>query len=302
MDTPTDIRAEAIRDLYKAYNSAFSNKKNGNITKFQVGFRKKHKSQSIVIPKTAIPRISNRKISIYPRKLSDIRISKDKCMNNIELKYDCRLQFEYNQWYLCIPICINKKQNTKYNASCALDPGERKIHTIYSEQAIYKIPLRKEILKKYQDKLDKLQSLRAKSWIKKKSWSKKSMRIYKRISNLVDDIHYAIINEITNNYNTIYLPKFESQELVKVVCNKNVRRNLLSLKHYKFQMRLKHVCESKYVKLKICKEDYTTKICTKCGFINNIRSKEIYECQNCKLVIDRDVNGGRNIYIKNECA
>ena len=40
--------------------------------------------------------------------------------------------------------------------------------------------------------------------------------------------------------------------------------------------------------MEICTEEYTSKTCGRCGELNDVKA----------LVIDRDVNGARNIYIK----
>ena len=48
----------------------------------------------------------------------------------------------------------------------------------------------------------------------------------------------------------------------------------------------------------ICTEEYTSKTCGQCGTIKNIGNKDIYCCNKCNLIIDRDVNGARNIAIK----
>jgi transposase len=49
----------------------------------------------------------------------------------------------------------------------------------------------------------------------------------------------------------------------------------------------------------ICTEEYTSKTCGRCGELNNVGKSEIYRCSKCLLVIDRDINGARNILIKN---
>ena len=64
-----------------------------------------------------------------------------------------------------------------------------------------------EIKKKYETKLRKLQSLRSKCTIRKRIWKRRSNKIYNRIENLVDDIHYGIINELVENYDKIYMLK-----------------------------------------------------------------------------------------------
>jgi len=47
-------------------------------------------------------------------------------------------------------------------------------------------------------------------------------------------------------------------------------------------------------------ESYTSKTCGRCGNINKeLGSSKSYKCSKCHLEIDRDVNGARNIYLKN---
>ena len=48
-ETPKDVRAGAMNDLYKAYNTCFSQLKTGLITNFNVGFRTKKKETSLEI-------------------------------------------------------------------------------------------------------------------------------------------------------------------------------------------------------------------------------------------------------------
>jgi hypothetical protein len=55
-ETPKDVRAGAVNDLVKAYNTSFSLLKNKKIKKFDVGFRRKKDCVfSLVIAKSAVP-------------------------------------------------------------------------------------------------------------------------------------------------------------------------------------------------------------------------------------------------------
>ena len=47
-------------------------------------------------------------------------------------------------------------------------------------------------------------------------------------------------------------------------------------------------------------EDYTSKTCGRCGDINkNLGGNKFFKCNACKLECGRDVNGARNILMKN---
>jgi putative transposase len=265
-----------------------------------LNFRSKKKESSIAIPHTAV-KVSDGKLSIYKSYLRDsIKISKDKCLSNIEINHTCRLKNDNGKWFLYIPIKVKLKETSPEKSSCALDPGTRKFQTIYSEEVVMKISIKKENLKKLQKKLDFLQSLRGRKQISKSHYHSKNLKIQDKVRNLVDDLHYQTISYLTSTFKNIFIPKFESQELIRINKFKKFRRDLLSLRHYTFRERL--IANSKLknnCKVHVCTEEYTTQTCGRCGVINLIGSSEVYNCKNCELVIDRDVNGARNILIKN---
>jgi transposase len=300
LETPKDIRAGAIRDLTKNYNTAFKLLKSGNIKHFKLNYCSKKKSTpSIEIPKTAI-KINDNSIFLYKRYIpTKIKISKrDIKKIKLDIKYDCRLQVKNNKWYLCIPISKKITLENKNNKVCALDPGVRTFQTIYSEENVLQIKIRKENIKRLRNQIDTFKSLRARKIIKSKRLKRKQRRVSDKINNLIDEMHHKTINYLTNTYKYIILPSFDSQEISRKVKNNSVNRDLLQLKHFLFKQRLQSKCLLKKCHLDICTEEYTSKTCGVCGSLNNVGSKDIYTCSKCKLVIDRDINGARNILIK----
>ena len=303
LETPKDIRAEAIRDLTKAYHVAMINLKNNNINKFDLKFRTKKKESSIAIPYTAISfKKNDKKLYIFKSYMKEpIKLSKDKSLKNIEINHTCRLKNDKGKWFLYIPIKTKLKEIKPTNQACSLDPGIRKFQTIYSEKETVKIIMNKDHIKKLQNKLDLFQSLRSKKLISKSHYQRKINKINHRFKNLIDDLHFQTITYLTNTFKTIFIPKFESQELVRVNKLKKCRRDLLSLQHYTFQQRLMDKSKLKNgCKVMICTEEYTSKTCSSCGIINDkLGSNELFICKSCNLQIDRDINGARNIFIKN---
>lgn len=299
LETPKDVRAEAINDMVKAYKTAMSNLKNNNINKFNLQYRTKKKESSITIPHSAI-KIQNKNIFIYKTYTkTGIKLSNDKALKNIEIKHDCRLKNENGKLFLYIPIKAKLNTQIAPNEMCALDPGTRKFQTIYSEENTIKIEIRKEKIKKLQEKLDLFQSLRSRNLIKKSHYNKRRNKIQTKFKNLVDELHYQTISYLTNTFKTIFIPEFESQELIKINKSKKFRRDLLSLRHYIFKERLKTKSKLKEgCCVIVCTEEYTSKTCGRCGCIVNIGSNEIFNCNNCNLIVDRDINGSRNILIK----
>jgi putative transposase len=79
---------------------------------------------------------------------------------------------------------------------------------------------------------------------------------------------------------------------------KCVNRNLLQLKHYLYRQRLKSKCLIEKCTIDVCTEEYTSQTCGNCGYLTKVEKKDVYCCDRCNLIIDRDVNGARNIAIK----
>jgi len=334
-ETPKDIRAGAVSDVVNNYKTSFSLLKNRQISGFNMRFQsKKIKEPSIEIPlsavKATIEKVKRTKeeIEIVQAKIAEnkkaseiktkvkitkkdggifiykdimktkIKISKRQLKKDIIIENDCRLQLKNNQWFLVAPINVKEENIEQKKEYCALDPGSRSFQTIYSETSVEQIKINKEIIKKLQVKLDHFKSLRDKKLIQKQSFKNRERRIYIKINNLMDELHHKTINYITKEYKSVIIPSFESQDMVKNSNNRYLNRSLLQLKHYQFQQRLKSKCEIRGCRMEICTEEYTSKTCGRCGELNDVKALDVYSCNKCKLVIDRDVNGARNIYIK----
>ena len=301
LETPKDVRAESIRDLTKAFSTAIKNLQCGNISKFTMRYRKKKSFPTIVIPKSTLSMKKN-KLYLYKTYLgSNIRTSKDKTLHNIVFDYDCRLQYKYGEWYLIVPTkvsIVEEKQDKTGIAS--LDPGVHTFQTIYSDTHVVKIQQNTELLNQLHSKLDLFQSLRAKKAISRSHYTRRIRRLYKKIDCLIDELHFKTINYLRKHFKWILLPIFESQEMAMKGFNRKCNRNMLQLKHFKFKERLKHKCNlDKNTDVTIVTEEYTSKTCTQCGDLNNsLGGSRIFNCKNCNLRCDRDVNGARNILLK----
>ncbi|CAG8466918.1 858_t:CDS:2 [Cetraspora pellucida] len=72
-----------------------------------------------------------------------------------------------------------------------------------------------------------------------------------------------------------------------------VSRTMLSWRHYTFKQFLLHKANEYYDRnVVICEEAYTSKTCGACGWQNQLLRK------NCRIKMDRDFNGARNILLK----
>ena len=197
----------------------------------------------------------------------------------------------------------------------ALDPGVRVFQTFYSpgnDFGGYAIHDNVEVLKeanKYDDINSKLKNENL-SYFKRERLRKSKYRSIARVRNLVSEVHKKVANDLCKNYDTIMLPNFESQKMVKKPKNANDKprkigrqtaRAMLNWRHYEFRQYLASKVIMRGNELVVVTEEYTTQCCGKCGHLNkNVGSAEVYKCCNvkCKFQCGRDENAARNIFLK----
>jgi len=216
---------------------------------------------------------------------------------------------EHGKYYMCFPMKRDRvKSITPYKA-VALDPGVRTFQTFYSEEGICgKIGdgTSKELKKlliledKLKSKLTTNKKLKSRT---RKNMKKRCALLRTKVKNKVIELHRKTCNWLTTTFKYIFLPSFGVKGMTKKRhrnIGKVTVRSMLALSHYAFQERLKHMAKYRGCIVNICSEAYTSKTCGSCGIMNNTLSgNKVFECSNCDLVIDRDYNGARNIYLRN---
>ena len=81
--------------------------------------------------------------------------------------------------------------------------------------------------------------------------------------------------------------------------SRKTKRLMCMFSFYSFKEKLKWKCDTYRKKLVIVDESYTSCTCGMCGKINNTGSNEVFHCVYCGVELDRDVQGSRNILLKN---
>jgi len=307
--TPYDIRNEGMRDFIKAYTTEFNKKRKKFIKKEKFEFsmhyrKKKSNNQSIVIHSKHYSR--NKGAYSFMNKMKAEEKLPEKIL------YDSRIvKDELNNFYFCINYNETKRcKNQTSDSFISLDPGVRKFLTGFDSNGNIIEFGNQDIRKIFRlcKCIDGLQSKSMNKQIRHKSRYniKKAMkRCRQRIKNLVKEFHCNVIKFLVENYKTIILPIFPTQQMIKKInrkLNSNTSRNMCNWSHYKFKIRLiNKIKEYDNVFLHIVDESWTSKTCSKCGSIKkNLGSSEHFKCENinCNSNIDRDHNASINIFVK----
>ena len=205
-------------------------------------------------------------------------------------------------------------QEIQLDRIASIDPGIRTRHSIYfSNGNTLQIGcVEKDLLKlmRLRKRAEKLRALIKSKYIKTNPKQRKSAKRYKlkiaankttaKINQFRKEMDYKTIQTLFDQVDIVVLPKFEVQNMVsgrKLRKRERVRMQVWG--HYKFRMRIIEKAKELGKKVLVVSEHYTSKTCGCCGWRdNNLGSKKIFTCKQCGLVIDRDVNGARNILLR----
>jgi len=296
----THILDYSIKQLCTNIKSALSNLKNGNINRFRIKYWKKIRPSQTMDIETCY--IKNNKICyqilgnikyIYNKK----EIILSNITSNVKINYNSIL----DEYTLLIPIKIDKINIiNKDNNLLSLDPGLRTFMSGVSENSSLMIGT--NINEHVKKKLKRLQNIKNNEKIPKKIKKKNELLINRKISNQIDDMQWKSINYIVKNYNTVLLGDMSAKKIVSNYNNclsKIQKIACLRTKYYQYQQRLEYKCKVYNVNYSLINESYTSMTCSVCANIKkNLGSSKVYICDNCNNVVNRDINGARNIYIK----
>ena len=231
------------------------------------------------------------------------------------------------QFWLLVPVPIENRERIQptppheptpetQGSIVALDPGVRTFLCGYSPTEhsvreygrndfgrIWRLCMHADLLR---SSIDRTQGHPPKRKIR--AWHK----LYRRITNLVKEAHRKIALDLCRRYEHIILPPFSVKGMTTKKgprgrrIGKKTARMMYSWAPYRFRQWLLHKGREFGTKVYIRGEHWTSKTCTRCLRVTHTQSKSnqderVFQCshQDCAASFDRDVNGARNILLRN---
>ena len=151
--------------------------------------------------------------------------------------------------------------------------------------------------KKYENKLAKAQRKLSKKQKGSKNRFKQRLKvrkIYKKIRDTRKDFLHKTSNSIAKNYDGIFVEDLNIQGMMKNHC---LAKSIGDVSWSEFNRQLEYKCKwsFKYY-IKIGRFEPTSKTCSTCGYDQDMPlSKSIFDCPDCGISIDRDLNASLNI-------
>ena len=124
-----------------------------------------------------------------------------------------------------------------------------------------------------------------------------------KIKNLIKELHNKTTNKLVQNYDNIIIGNISTKNIISSMkrggtLSKINKRLISSLSLYKFKEKLKHKSNLYGKTYGEISEAYTSKLCSNCGNTKKESNKtKTYNCKKCKIILDRDLNAAKNIYI-----
>jgi putative transposase len=334
---PYDTLTDEVRSCCSNIKSCLSNLKNGNINHYELTHKCVKKGQSIFISKKSIN--SDGFFTRFLGSMKGFKkIDINKVTHDCRLIYDNYFDKFYLKIPMYFDIkTLNINDNivaldpgekifmTYYSLyDCGTIGNDIRIDILKYEGKIRKI----------QSGLSRSKNRNNKKLKNKKKLLLKLRKNYKFIKDLVKEMHNKTALHLVRNYKKILIPIFETQNMVKCFGKTFIKNKVKEIKeteniyekqkeefkkykkikrlakrvkfvlnmesHYAFRQHLINKSNEYGCEIKIVTEEYTSKCCCSCGVLsNNYDKNRIKKCPNCTTKIDRDINGSKNILIKN---
>lgn len=218
---------------------------------------------------------------------------------------NCKIKYLNKEYYMVASVTEKNMIVEEKNKVISIDPGLNPFLVVLTDNSVIKIcsNLAPIIYKKIMVLKQMLENKKSTQAIEKRK-----IMIFKKINNLVQDMHNKVIKYLTDNYDIIIVGDFGMNWKCRHPHNiPNTFDTQLSelLKYFlnydEFIFKLKNKCHQKNLIYKEIDESYTSKACSNCGNYNiNLGRAKVYVCNKCGINIDRNINACRGIFIKSQ--
>jgi transposase len=293
-----------IKMACASFKSSITNYIEGNSGMFKIRYWSKNRNKKVMEIEPSFIKNGN----ICNKVFGDIIMKRCTSSNkwvNYKLDIKKAIKLHYDSKTGIYSLFVPRLEETiaslaETDSFVGIDPGVRTFMSCISADKAFQFGT--DIYCKIYKILTKIDNINSED-ITQDDKNKKTRRHYKKITNMVDDMHWKIISYLTDNYEKIYIGKLNMKDVVSNETSNisaMTKRVGLMMRHYQFRQRLVFKCRSKRINCIEVDERYTSKTCSKCGnYKKDLGSNKIYNCDKCGIKMERDINASRCILLKN---
>ncbi len=285
------IHSQVLQNVSDRVNKAFQNfyRRLKDEKCKKKGFpRFKQKVKSITYPQSGF-KLKNK---LYCSKIGNIPIKLHRELNG-RVKTLTIKQNKANQYFACFSVELNKNIKHKSNKKIGIDLGLNNFITLSNGNKINN----PRYLRNSEIRLKKLQrrlSRKKKGSNNRKKFILRLTKLHSKIQNQRTDFLHKLSYNLTKTYSLIAIENLNISNMVK---NKHLSKSISDASWKAFIQMLSYKAVISGGQLMKVDPRNTTKECSKCKNKKEIPlSERTFNCDNCELKIDRDINAALNIY------
>lgn len=234
------------------------------------------------------------------------KMKKDLCISLLNVKKQtARVVYDGKYWYLLFSYNLDEPEIDLEDKAIGVDVGIKCLAVTSDNEVFEGVNKTSDTVKKLEIKKRKLQRVISNKYRQNKSYIKtrnimraeqKLFLIHRRLRNIREnELHHISKFLVDKHYQTI---KFENLNIRGMLKNRKLSEKISNQCWYKLMQFTKYKAEFFGETFKqIERFKSSSKTCSQCGNIkrNLTLSDRVYVCNNCGLVIDRDLNAAINI-------
>ena len=196
-------------------------------------------------------------------------------------------------WFVSVNVeAINCPAPCESQASVGVDLGIKTLATFSDGKSIpNRQPLKRQLkkLKRLQRKLSRREK-GSKNWQKTKS---RIAKVHYKIACQRNDTLHKLTTTLTSDYRNIVIENLDISDMVK---QRNLSRSIMDVGWFEFRRQLIYKAKLKGNRIFLADKWYASS--KRCSVCDNCKielplSERVYQCINCNLVMDRDLNASK---------
>ena len=306
-----DWLSQAVTDVVIAFTSFFKGR--ANFPKFKSRKRNKpsfcQNGWHIMFNGT---HVKLEKISKSQRpnrlKLNWVKLSEKCRIPFVDAYLNPRITFDGLHWYVSVgvEVPVNTTEPTKDGIGIDLGLKELAVcsdgHTYGNINRTDRVKRLEKAKRRKQRQISRkyLMNKEGNNYVKTKNIEKAELRLLKKnhkLTNIRKDYIHKVTTDIVKREPSFIV--LEDLNISGMLKNKHLSKYVQQQNFYKFRELLTYKAERAGIKLIIADRFYpSSKACSHCGTIKaDLKlSDRVFKCNNCSLVIDRDLNASLNLY------
>ena len=307
-----DVTKQAIKDAVGAYEKffkklakfpKFKSKKRNRPSLYQDTCKIKLTATHVRVEKLALSRKANK------QKLNFIKLAESYRAPFLKgTKYiNPRITFDGLNWWLSVGVECAPILQLPTNEGLGIDLGVSSLATCSDGKVYANInktkPVRKagRRLKRLQRRVSKkyLMNKKDNKFYKTKNITKlerRALKVSRRLTNLRQNYLHQVTSELINR-KPIFIT-IEDLNVTGMLKNKNLSKSIQDQSFNQFKNMLLYKCNWYNIELRqVSRWFSSSKTCSNCGTLKKSLklSERVFHCENCDLIIDRDLNASFNL-------